>query len=854
MRTRQSAQSRAYLLSTGLFAIGFVVLSTAMVWPIYKTPYLFVTTALALVGAVGIALLYTVRSWSLFRISLAAIVYFVVLGVPATTPEAFSSLPSFFTGWLDTISSAIFGWKQLVTISLPVGTYQSLLVPYFILIFLTTAISLTVAWNRPRQFWVVVPLMGLPVVFAIAFGALDVSTRFTIGGVTLPISLGMLAGFVELALAVSYMTWGIAHSRNSAREGSLLATASRQTRNKRLRRTGIKVAVFSAAGVVIFALVSTAGISPSRTVLRSAVDPRIERLMPVSPLSLYREAYTNPDLYSATWLKFTSAGELPERIRLAVLPYFDGQVFRVVPVGGEKDENSVFSRVPTAINPEHQGGTLTDISVVMGENSGLWMPSVGGLNSVTFEGKNQADLTDGFFYNRATNAGIVIPELSAQDTFVLHAYVGEQTPQLATAGPDQLNTTDPTLIPESLTKWVDLQGVSGDGNGLETLIKRLRARGYLSHSLTAPAAESGNSAWTTALPGYSFKPSLAGHSTGRVGDLFQQLIDKQQTASDQTNDALLVAAVGDDEQFAAAAALLANYLGYNSRVVVGFHTVDIKQDGYVIPACEEGICTGANLTAWVEIETNDGWVAVETTPQYKNPIAPESQDRQDPQNPTQVDPQNASNLPPPEADPANGDAGNNATTDSVDLTWLVDLLKNIAIVLLLVGVLISPFALIIGSKIHRRKVRRNNETTTYAIAGAWEEFVDTAIDYGYSLPQAQTRTELVRSYGLPRALRLAELTDVAVFGPKVASPSAVQEAWDEADVLRLNMREASPRTRRIIATLSLKSFVRYFGPQTLSNAGRGFTSLAQGQASAAGSSLKAFGGFFTRQLKKVTKR
>ncbi|MDH6410483.1 hypothetical protein M2113_001469 [Aurantimicrobium minutum] len=854
MSARVTEQSRKFTVVTGIFVAGFVLLGTLMAWPIYQTPYLFVTMLIAGGCAAALAWFFAFRNWSWFRVLILSAGGFLVVGLPATNPSALTSLPSALTGWLNTVSGVVFGWKQLVTITLPVGTYQSLLVPYFIVLFCSTLFSLIFVWTRPRAFWAVVPLMFSTVIFAIAFGALEVRTSIKLFGITLPVSPGMVAGFAILALAVAYMNWGIAHTRSVNLSAADFGAMSAQSRNRRLRRTAVKVGVFVGASVIVFALISAMGISPIRQVLRSAVDPTLDIKKEVSPLSIYREAFTDPTLYSAKWLSFSGEGALPERIRLAVLPYYDGQVFRVVSDGGELDENSAFSRVPTDLQPDHNGGALTEFTVTVGDNSNIWMPTTAGLTNVSFEGQNQADLTNGFFYNRASEAGVVIPRMSAGDRYVLKTYAGSENGSLASATPDEKNVFNQDLIPESLTTWVQQQGVNFDGKGLETLIKRLRARGYLSHALSQPSPDAGESSWTAGLPGYNFKPSLAGHSTGRIGDLFTQLVDKQKQASDQTNDALLVAAVGDDEQFAAAAALLANYIGFPARVVVGFHTVDTKQDGYVIPACENGECTGANLSAWVEIQTDDGWIAVDTTPQYKNQIAPETQDRQDPQNATQVDPTNADALPPPAANPANGDAGKNKNNNGLDLSWLFDLLKNLLAGLLIIAVILSPFALIIGSKIHRRRLRRNNEDSTLAIAGAWEEFVDSAIDHGYPLPKAQTRSELVKLYELPSALPLAELTDVAVFGPKTPTDRAVTEAWTNTEALRAEFTQSSTRVQQVVALLSLKSFVRYFGPQTLEGAKQGITSLAQGQANAAGNSVRAFGAFFMRQINKLRKR
>ena len=115
--------------------------------------------------------------------------------------------------------------------------------------------------------------------------------------------------------------------------------------------------------------------------------------------------------------------------------------------------------------------------------------------------------------------------------------------------------------------WLQEQNVTPDGAGLERAISLLRARGYLSHSLLRPVDELPK--WASELGDYSFQPSAAGHSLARIGALFQQLLDRRADAAAEGPDASLVAAVGDDEQFAVAASLIAGQLGFPSRVVVG---------------------------------------------------------------------------------------------------------------------------------------------------------------------------------------------------------------------------------------------------------------------------------------------
>src|SRR3546814_9538657 len=72
----------------------------------------------------------------------------------------------------------------------------------------------------------------------------------------------------------------------------------------------------------------------------------------------------------------------------------------------------------------------------------------------------------------------------------------------------------------------------------------------------------------TSLAGYSFQPSAAGHSLARIDTMFSRLLERESDPRAAASDNY-VAAVGDDEQFAVATALIARELGFPARVVVG---------------------------------------------------------------------------------------------------------------------------------------------------------------------------------------------------------------------------------------------------------------------------------------------
>src|SRR5690606_27646546 len=77
-------------------------------------------------------------------------------------------LPS-LEGLRELLAGAALGWKQLLTISLPVGDYQALLVPAFLLLLVTVVVSVSVALRaRYGELSVIGPIVVF--VVAILFG------------------------------------------------------------------------------------------------------------------------------------------------------------------------------------------------------------------------------------------------------------------------------------------------------------------------------------------------------------------------------------------------------------------------------------------------------------------------------------------------------------------------------------------------------------------------------------------------------------------------------------------------------------------------------------------------------------
>jgi hypothetical protein len=802
--------------------LALVVIAAIAAWPIYASTSFVILVVVSVLLGIGIAVAGLLRGFSWLTLVLITLGAYLVVGVPLAVPTSLTGIGAIGGGWLDLVSATVFGWKELVTISIPVGNYQTLLVPALIVFLAGTVAALSFAWRSTRLYFLALPVVFLMVLFGIAFGSSSASEETSVLGLGVLAPREFALGLVAFLIGFAFLLWRVQYARGRALRSAQVTAGIRQARPalaSLARRIALAVVIVLVAVGVSAAVTPAIGVDKSREVLRTNVERDINLREYVSPLSQYR-TYFESDLYNAELFTVAADAPLETRLRLAVLSYYDGQVFRVIdPNATGVSEASSFVRVPYRLTPDTAGSEEREVTVTVGAYSGVWVPTVGELLSADFDGDDSAALEENFFYNSTTASAVELGTLDEGDTYTLEAAVAPLADGLASLGSPAMSgdATDPTY-PKALIDWVAAQeDVGADGEGLQKLIDRMRARGYLSHSISAVVDET-NKPWIDGLTAlndkYAYKQALAGHSTDRIGTLFQALLDKQSSTLD-TEDIQLVSAVGDNEQFAVAAALLAKYLGFESRVVLGFDLGATADPKSAIKPCVDGVCRGQNLSAWVEVRGTDGsWHSADVTPQFENALDPVNKSTKDPENGTAVTPDTATDQLPPDANPSGGDETDRPNSeDPIDLTWLVTTLKIVGISLLGILILLAPFITILLAKARRRKDRRTAVKAEERIVGGWDEYVDAALDHGRPAPTNETRVELARTYRSPQGVVLANIADRAVFGATDPEDGESDIFWQIVEDERRQFSSGMTRWQRWRAAVSLKSFTRYLGAQ-----------------------------------------
>jgi len=796
---------RGRYLAGGIYVAVSIVIAAVAAWPIYRSPSFVVLVAASSVLAGGIAALATWRRWGGWATAGLLAGVFLISGIPLAVPGRLWPPAELVRGLVELGSGAVVGWKDLLTVDLPVGSYRNLLVPALIVFLVGTTVALRMAWRKDAVAVCAVPASLAMVAFGLLFGRTEVSAPLQLGPLIVPAPVETAVGIGSLMAGVLWLSWRSRDHRERALRRAAGSSGVRLRRTSdpsgmRQRRIGRADArrLALGAGMVVVAttgaalLVPAAAQSIDRDVLRDAAGPRVELSRAVSPLAAYRLLFADGafDEVLFTARPAEARGDTPDRLRLAVLDAYDGTVLRT----DASAAGAPFVRVASGRDPGP--GDEVDLEIVTGTLGALWMPSAGSLASVEFDGSRAAVLADGFYYSDELSAAVQTTPWSPGDRYRLRA-VEPVLPALPeVAAPGGLEET--VEVPASLRTWVQRHVAGAGGPALQGLVDLLRARGYLSHAL---AGADGGAEWMRDLGDYSFAPSASGHSLARVDDMFASLLEREDDPRAEASGNY-IAAVGDDEQFAAAVVLIAQELGFPARVVVGTRLVSGDAG---LAVCEEGACRSGDVSAWVEVRAASGqWVPVDVTPQHERAPSREVTEQPDPTIGTAVRPDTVEEVRPPRPDQEDS-APTPPREDEVDLGWLWATLRIGGSVMGIAALVAAPFLLILALKGLRRRSRRRAVGPAERIAGGWDEYLDAAVDAGRRAPASATRSEVAVLHASPAALTLARSADEAVFSAAAATADEAERFWRLVDAERASF---TPGTwRRVRAALSLRSFV-----------------------------------------------
>ncbi|WP_139195894.1 DUF3488 domain-containing protein [Curtobacterium sp. MCBA15_009] len=757
---RRDARRAAPLRLAGSTLVVWLLLAVASTswWPVYRDQAMVAAAVTAIVAGTLVALLGAVLRLPAAVVAVAGVAAFTLTGVPAAVPDRAAGLLPTGPGLLDLFAGVALGWKQLVTISLPVGSYEALLVPYFVTLLVAAVTSVSVATRASRP-----ELASIPALVLFAVGVVVGPSRLDTSVLTAVVLVG-----IALVWALT-----VRHARRAVAVATTIGTRVPLVRSV-VRPALVGTGTIVAAAVVATGLGLVAPPTVGRTVARTDVVKPFDPRDHVSPLSGFR-AYEEQTAADTPQLRVTG---LPENgfVRIATLDTYDGVVYRVGGADGAS-ASGTFERVPTSVDVRGVDGTAVRVGVTVEGYSGVWLPTVGDLERVEFTGRGAESERGSFFYNASTQTGAVVGGVGDGTSYDLTAVVPDQPTQeqLAAARPGSASVPATRDVPEAVRDTVEstTRGETAAGAKLLAALQSLKRNGYVSHGVGDD------------------RMSRSGHGADRIQELLTAPL-----------------MIGDQEQYAAAAALMADELGFPARVVMGFSAGGDSGVDRGDAGTSGGTTTfrGSDVTARIEVDTAQwGWVMLDPNPTVRE--IPDEQ-QQTPQPVTRPE----TVVPPPPVTQQDQDQQAPPQTDRntppVQPLWLQILLAALPWVLGVLGLaalVLLPFAVIVLVKRARRRRRRRAPTPRGRVVGAWDEYRDALLDRGHDVSRSATRREAVVGAPGDGGTGLAALADRAVFGPSDVDESVADRMWSATDDAIGSLRTGRNRRERFRTAVSLRS-------------------------------------------------
>ncbi len=743
----------------GVAVIALVVTAMTVLTGTFDGPRFLVAVGVgALAGVACGALIHWLRA-PLVGLAVPVTLAAFLVGPPTVlrTTDA-AGLPG-PTGLAEMWHVLVGGWMDLLTTLPPVSSTGRLTAVPFLLSLVSAAVGFLVArrWRHPH-----LPLIGpaLGLLAAIVFGLAAP------GGI-------MVRAIVFGLLAVA---WGADRRRR-------LVVA---TGGGRLRRMATGAALLAAATAVgVFVAPALIGPASSRTVLRESVVPPLDLSDQPSPLADFRRFRPVSNALADRVLFTVSGLPTDTMVRLATVDAYAGTVWAAgqegvteqAGVGADPILQSVASqgrflrvgsRIPAPETGTPVAGTVT-IGAAYAETPDLriWVPSVGEPTRLEFTGDDAATLSEDLRFNPVTGSALVLDGLAPGDTFRIDAVVPDTEPPTSVGVVG--TPTAPTAYSSVVARFVtSTPGASGGAlAAVRAVADRLRTTG---------AYTDGAGAESTFTPG---------HSLGRIS----RFLDDVEPA-------------GNDEQYAATLALVADYVGLPARVVLG-----------AVPDAA-GAVHGRDVRAYVEVQVDrDRWWTIPP-----EEFVPSRDKHPEPRPRTEENRAEGAVVPPPnEQRPPSSLEGFALDTTSSSRArslvadqgwslppWAVLALKIAGFPL---GALLTWTLALVAVKAFRRTRRARRGGPSSRVAAAWDEVVDVLRDAGMPVAVRHTRPELGASAAQPSVAEVAALADRLTFGPTPVTDDDAARAWAEVGRVRGQVVADRGWRDRWRAAVSLRSLL-----------------------------------------------
>lgn len=340
------------------------------------------------------------------------------------------------------------GWREMLTVAVPIGTAGGLLVPPLACGAISgLAAGLLARTGRPAS--ALLPVLAVGVVAGL------------LGRSTSPPGLVPVLVGADLVLGLGWVAW---------RRGEGIRTVGTgRARWRRPLTAGLTLLVAAGAGVAV-ATTDPGDRLALRTGLAVPVDPAA---LP-SPLTEFR--HLSVDLAETELLSVT--GSAPgDLLRIAALSDYDGHTFAVSASDGP------FGRIGSRRDPAATW-QVRQIAVAVRAWRGAYLPTAGDLETIEFTGPRAAELTERFRYAGTASTGLMPGGPVAGDGWrqrgvepALGAEAVPDTDRIVVAvRPATIPVPDP--LRTAAQRWTE--GAGSPAGQLRALVSALREQGYYS--------------------------------------------------------------------------------------------------------------------------------------------------------------------------------------------------------------------------------------------------------------------------------------------------------------------------------------------------------------------------------------
>ncbi|MDR2254594.1 MAG: transglutaminase-like domain-containing protein [Arthrobacter sp.] len=373
-RRRGSARAGGTPIRDLLFGTALLAAAVAPSWRLYESPFLAVTVAGAWLSGLLVSFLTGLRRWPWYLQTVVAVAAALVVAVPLAVPSGAVAgvLPSL--GGLGTfVTGLVSSWVDVLSVDPPLGTYDAVLVPVFVLVY----VGGFLAWRGARRGsrWLVLLGPAALLLYGICFGARAGFRPLEVGAALVVIGLGWV-----LALRPPVLGVDAEHTRR------LRAGAARRV------VAGVAFALLCA---VLGAAAARLVLPERREVLRAAFAPEYQIQRQVSPLQGFRHFVTGEEAERTV----AEVDGLPTgaMLRVAVMDEYNGVDLQT----GNAGSSGTFTRLPSSVARSEPASW--DVRVRLDTPVGEWLPVAGQLSAVSVPHQ----LRDRLYFNRTADAAVL---------------------------------------------------------------------------------------------------------------------------------------------------------------------------------------------------------------------------------------------------------------------------------------------------------------------------------------------------------------------------------------------------------------------------------------------------------------